>query len=213
MSARIHEIAKQYNIEPKDMLVWLKQQGYVSADTKSVSSTVSKIYIEEIEKEFAAAIAAVAAAAARGGAAGARGPERGPRPAAASSGPHGARRDVSRQPRAHAPLWRRDRPAGARARRARFRADVGRDSRPAARRPGHHVAAGARTPGRRREHPHGPVAGRAPARDGRRRRGRAGRVSRRHGHDVHRRSRRDGSRRSPSPRSRSASPAAGRCRR
>ena len=27
MSARIHEIAKQYNVEPKDMLVWLKEQG------------------------------------------------------------------------------------------------------------------------------------------------------------------------------------------
>ena len=52
MSARIHEIAKQYNVEPKDMLVWLKEQGYVSADTKSVSSTVSKIYYDEIEKKY-----------------------------------------------------------------------------------------------------------------------------------------------------------------
>jgi translation initiation factor IF-2 len=52
MSARIHEIAKQYSVEPKDMLAWLKEQGYVSADTKSVSSTVSKIYYEEIEKKF-----------------------------------------------------------------------------------------------------------------------------------------------------------------
>ncbi len=52
MSARIHEIAKQYSVEPKDMLVWLKEQGFVSADTKSVSSTVSKIYYDEIEKKF-----------------------------------------------------------------------------------------------------------------------------------------------------------------
>lgn len=58
MSARIHEIAKQYNIEPKDMLVWLKEQGYVSADTKSVSSTVSKIYYDEIEKKYGVPVAA-----------------------------------------------------------------------------------------------------------------------------------------------------------
>ncbi len=52
MSSRIHEIAKQYNIEPKDMLAWLKEQGYVAAETKSVSSTVSKIYYDEIEKKY-----------------------------------------------------------------------------------------------------------------------------------------------------------------
>ncbi len=52
MSARIHEIAKQYNVEPKEMLSWLKEQGYVAADTKSVSSTVSKIYYDEIEKKY-----------------------------------------------------------------------------------------------------------------------------------------------------------------
>ncbi len=52
MSARIHEIAKQYKIEGKEMLSWLKEQGYVSADTKSVSSTVSKIYYDEIEKHW-----------------------------------------------------------------------------------------------------------------------------------------------------------------
>ena len=56
MSARIHEIAKQYNVEPKDVLVWLKELGYVSADTKSVSSTVSKIYYDEIEKHYGAKI-------------------------------------------------------------------------------------------------------------------------------------------------------------
>ena len=43
------------------MLALLKERGYVSADTKSVSSTVGKIYIEEIEKEFAAKAAAAAA--------------------------------------------------------------------------------------------------------------------------------------------------------
>jgi len=64
MSARIHEIAKQYNIEPKDMLAWLKEQGFVSADTKSVSSTVSKIYYDEIEKKFAVPAAPAAAAVA-----------------------------------------------------------------------------------------------------------------------------------------------------
>ena len=58
MSSRIHEIAKQYNVEPKDMLVWLKKQGYVSANTKSVSSTVSKIYYDEIEKVYGAKPAA-----------------------------------------------------------------------------------------------------------------------------------------------------------
>ncbi|MEO6875260.1 MAG: translation initiation factor IF-2 [Opitutaceae bacterium] len=54
MSIRIHELAKRHNMEGKDMLSLLKERGYVSADTKSVSSTVSKIYEEEIDKEFAA---------------------------------------------------------------------------------------------------------------------------------------------------------------
>jgi translation initiation factor IF-2 len=62
MSMRIHELAKKYNMEGRDMLALLKQRGYVAADTKSVSSTVSKIYIEEIEKEFAAKAAAAAPA-------------------------------------------------------------------------------------------------------------------------------------------------------
>ena len=61
MSTRIHEIAKQYNQEPKSLLAWLKERGYVSADTKSSSSTVSKIYFDEIEKEFGAKVAPVAA--------------------------------------------------------------------------------------------------------------------------------------------------------
>ncbi len=63
MSARIHEIAKQYNVEPKDMLAWLKEQGYVAADTKSVSSTVSKIYYDEIEKKYGKPAEAPAATA------------------------------------------------------------------------------------------------------------------------------------------------------
>src|SRR5580698_3592761 len=54
MSIRIHELAKKHNMEGRDMLALLKERGYVAADTKSVSSTVSKIYVEEIEKEFAA---------------------------------------------------------------------------------------------------------------------------------------------------------------
>ena len=54
MSTRIHELAKKHNMEGRDMLALLKERGYVAADTKSVSSTVSKIYIEEIEKELAA---------------------------------------------------------------------------------------------------------------------------------------------------------------
>ncbi|MBS0664367.1 MAG: translation initiation factor IF-2 [Verrucomicrobia bacterium] len=62
MSIRIHELAKRHNMEGKDMLALLKQRGYVSADTKSVSSTVSKIYEEEIDKEFAAKAAAEQAA-------------------------------------------------------------------------------------------------------------------------------------------------------
>ncbi len=58
MSIRIHELAKRHNMEGKDMLVLLKERGYVSADTKSVSSTVSKIYEHEIDQEFAAKTAA-----------------------------------------------------------------------------------------------------------------------------------------------------------
>ncbi|MDB6127449.1 MAG: infB, partial [Verrucomicrobia bacterium] len=54
MSIRIHELAKRHNMEGKDMLTLLKERGYVSADTKSVSSTVSKIYEQEIDKEFGA---------------------------------------------------------------------------------------------------------------------------------------------------------------
>ncbi len=64
MSIRIHELAKRHNMEGKDMLALLKQRGYVSADTKSVSSTVSKIYEEEIDKEFAAKAVATPAPAA-----------------------------------------------------------------------------------------------------------------------------------------------------
>ncbi|HVT74183.1 MAG TPA: translation initiation factor IF-2, partial [Lacunisphaera sp.] len=60
MSSRIHEIAKQYNVEPKEMLAWLKEQGFVAADTKSVSSTVSKIYYDEIEKKYGKQPAAAA---------------------------------------------------------------------------------------------------------------------------------------------------------
>src|SRR5687768_14830428 len=63
MSLRIHELAKRHNMEGKDMLALLRERGYVSADTKSVSSTVANIYIEEIEKEFAAKAAASAPAA------------------------------------------------------------------------------------------------------------------------------------------------------
>jgi translation initiation factor IF-2 len=62
MSIRIHELAKRHNMEGKDMLALLKARGYVAADTKSVSSTLSKIYEEEIEKEFAAKAASEAAA-------------------------------------------------------------------------------------------------------------------------------------------------------
>jgi translation initiation factor IF-2 len=54
MSIRIHELAKKHNMEGRDMLALLKERGYVAADTRSVSSTVSKIYVEEIDKEFAA---------------------------------------------------------------------------------------------------------------------------------------------------------------
>ncbi len=61
MSLRIHELAKRINMEGKELLTLLKKRGWVAADTKSVSSTVSKIYIEEIEKEFAAKATAPAA--------------------------------------------------------------------------------------------------------------------------------------------------------
>lgn len=52
MSTRIHELAKKYNQEPKELLAWLKERGFVSADTKSVSSTVSKIFFDELDKAF-----------------------------------------------------------------------------------------------------------------------------------------------------------------
>ncbi len=61
MSIRIHELAKRHNMEAKEMLALLKERGYVSPDTKSVSSTVNKIYEEEVDKEFAAKAAAKAA--------------------------------------------------------------------------------------------------------------------------------------------------------
>jgi translation initiation factor IF-2 len=54
MSIRIHELAKRHNMEAKEMLALLKERGFVSPDTKSVSSTVNKIYEEEINKELAA---------------------------------------------------------------------------------------------------------------------------------------------------------------
>ena len=54
MSIRIHELAKRHHMEGKEMLSLLRERGYVSADTKSVSSTVANIYVEEIEKELAA---------------------------------------------------------------------------------------------------------------------------------------------------------------
>jgi translation initiation factor IF-2 len=63
MSIRIHELARRHNMEGRDMLALLKERGYVAADTKSVSSTVSKIYIEEIEKEFASKSAPASAPA------------------------------------------------------------------------------------------------------------------------------------------------------
>jgi translation initiation factor IF-2 len=64
MSIRIHELAKKHNMEGRDMLSLLKERGYVAADTKSVSSTVSKIYVEEIEKELASKAPAVSVATA-----------------------------------------------------------------------------------------------------------------------------------------------------
>jgi translation initiation factor IF-2 len=64
MSIRIHELAKRHNMEGKDMLALLKELNFVAADTKSVSSTVSKIYEEEFEKYIAEKNAAEAPAAA-----------------------------------------------------------------------------------------------------------------------------------------------------
>ena len=63
MSIRIHEFAKRYNMEGKDMLALLKELKFVSADTKSVSSTLSTIYMEEFEKYMAAKAPAVVAPA------------------------------------------------------------------------------------------------------------------------------------------------------
>src|SRR5580704_15764704 len=66
MSIRNHELAKRFKMEGKDMLALLKERGYVAQDTKSVSSTLSKIYVEEIEKELGAKLAAAAPAPADG---------------------------------------------------------------------------------------------------------------------------------------------------
>ncbi|MCU0792514.1 MAG: translation initiation factor IF-2 [Opitutaceae bacterium] len=63
MSIRIHELAKRHNMEGKDMLALLKELNFVAADTKSVSSTVSKIYEEEMDKYMAAKAAAAAPSA------------------------------------------------------------------------------------------------------------------------------------------------------
>jgi len=63
MSIRIHELAKRIGMDGKEMLALLKERNYVAADTKSVSSTVANIYVEEIEKEFASRIAAQGAEA------------------------------------------------------------------------------------------------------------------------------------------------------
>ncbi len=62
MSIRIHELAKRHNMEGKDMLALLKELNFIAADTKSVSSTVSKIYEEEFEKYMAEKNASAAAA-------------------------------------------------------------------------------------------------------------------------------------------------------
>ena len=51
MSTRIHELAKQYNQDSKALLSWLKERGYVSAETQSVASTVSKSYFDDLEKD------------------------------------------------------------------------------------------------------------------------------------------------------------------
>src|ERR1700760_4882697 len=64
MRIRIHELAKRYNMEGKDLLALLKERGYVTADTKSVSSTVSNIYAEEIEKELGSRVTPSSASAA-----------------------------------------------------------------------------------------------------------------------------------------------------
>ena len=52
MSNRIHELATQYSLDPKTLLTWLVEKGYVSNDTKSVASMVAEQYLEEINKEF-----------------------------------------------------------------------------------------------------------------------------------------------------------------
>jgi translation initiation factor IF-2 len=63
MSIRIHELAKRIGMDGKEMLALLKRRSYVAADTKSVSSTVANIYVEEIEREFGAKAAPAPAVA------------------------------------------------------------------------------------------------------------------------------------------------------
>jgi hypothetical protein len=53
MSVRIHELAKKYNKDSKELLGWLKERGFVSADTKSVAAPVSRIFFDDIDKALA----------------------------------------------------------------------------------------------------------------------------------------------------------------
>ena len=94
MSVRIHELAKRINMEGKDLLALLTERGYIAADTKSVSSTVSKIYVEEIEKEFGAKIAPAVAAA----------PAPAPDPVPAPASPPPASAETAPSPKARVPV-------------------------------------------------------------------------------------------------------------
>jgi transcription antitermination factor NusA-like protein len=60
MSIRIHELAKQVDIDSKELLSLLKERKYVSQDTKSTSSTLANLYADLIKEEFAGRIKAAA---------------------------------------------------------------------------------------------------------------------------------------------------------
>src|SRR5258708_1225588 len=53
MSIRIHKLAEEIGMENKDLLTLLKELKFIAPDVKSVSSTLSDIYAEEVRSKYA----------------------------------------------------------------------------------------------------------------------------------------------------------------
>ena len=64
MSIRIHELAKQIDMDNKELLALLKERKYVPANVTSTSSTLANLYADLIKEEFADRIKAAAEKAA-----------------------------------------------------------------------------------------------------------------------------------------------------